>query len=135
MLSSEAFRQSGNRWVLLVALALIPALHAVLMLGRIHPDEVYQVIEPAFARVHGYGILAWEWDLARGGGIRNWAPPFFFAAESLRAAGHRQPARLSYGAGAAPIRAAPRCCGRCSAMRAAESTTTAGRCWAWRWSR
>src|SRR5439155_23256615 len=80
MLSSEAFRQSGNRWVLLVALALIPALHAVLMLGRIHPDEVYQVIEPAFARVHGYGILAWEWDLARGGGIRNWAPPFFFAA-------------------------------------------------------
>ena len=80
MLSSEAFRQSRNRWVLLVALALIPALHAVLMLGRIHPDEVYQVIEPAFARVHGYGILAWEWDLARGGGIRNWAPPFFFAA-------------------------------------------------------
>ena len=55
-------------------------LHAVLVLGRIHPDEVYQVIEPAFERVHGYGILAWEWDLARGGGIRNWAPPFFFAA-------------------------------------------------------
>lgn len=80
MLSEEAFRQARNRWILLVALALIPALHAALVLGRIHPDEVYQVLEPAFARAHGYGFLPWEWDLARGGGIRNWAAPLFFAA-------------------------------------------------------
>nr|WP_241759610.1 glycosyltransferase family 39 protein [Pyxidicoccus parkwaysis] len=52
-------------------MALIPAVIAVLQLGRIHPDEVYQALEPAFWRVHGYGVLAWEWK----DGIRNWAVP------------------------------------------------------------
>ncbi|MCP3138519.1 glycosyltransferase family 39 protein [Pyxidicoccus sp. QH1ED-7-1] len=52
-------------------MALLPAVIAVLQLGRIHPDEVYQALEPAFWRVHGYGVLAWEWK----DGIRNWALP------------------------------------------------------------
>jgi hypothetical protein len=51
--------------------ALLPAVIAVLQLGRIHPDEVYQALEPAWWRVHGYGVLAWEWK----DGIRNWAVP------------------------------------------------------------
>ncbi|HEX8537633.1 MAG TPA: mannosyltransferase, partial [Cystobacter sp.] len=41
--------------------ALLPALLAVAQLGRIHPDEVYQLLEPAWFRAHGYGVLAWEW--------------------------------------------------------------------------
>ncbi|MBN1204972.1 MAG: mannosyltransferase [Myxococcaceae bacterium] len=56
---------------LMGAVALLPAVLAVAQLGRIHPDEVYQVLEPAWHRVHGYGVLAWEWR----DGLRNWAVP------------------------------------------------------------
>jgi hypothetical protein len=59
-----------------VALAAIPSLIAVWQLGRIHPDEVYQYLEPAFWRVHGYGVMAWEWHR----GLRNWAVPGVIAA-------------------------------------------------------
>ncbi|RPH64182.1 MAG: mannosyltransferase, partial [Myxococcaceae bacterium] len=57
-------------------MALVPAVSAVAVLGRLHPDEVYQFLEPAFARVHGYGVLAWEWK----SGLRNWAVPLVLAA-------------------------------------------------------
>ncbi|HUM10673.1 MAG TPA: mannosyltransferase [Myxococcaceae bacterium] len=63
-----------ERWA--VVLALVPAVSAVAVLGRLHPDEVYQFLEPAFARVHGYGVLAWEWKQ----GLRNWAVPLVLAA-------------------------------------------------------
>lgn len=62
-------------WGLLIPLSLIPALLAVFQLGRLHPDEVYQFLEPANHKAFGYGILAWEWRE----GIRNWAVPGFFA--------------------------------------------------------
>lgn len=57
-------------------LAAPAALIAVMQLGRLHPDEVYQALEPAWFKVHGYGILAWEWR----DGIRNWSVPLVFAA-------------------------------------------------------
>ncbi len=63
-----------ERWA--VVLALVPAVSAVAVLGRLHPDEVYQFLEPAYARVHGYGVLAWEWQE----GLRNWAVPLLLAA-------------------------------------------------------
>jgi hypothetical protein len=53
----------------------IPAILAVLQLGRIHPDELYQCLEPAFYRAFGYGVLSWEWEA----GVRNWAIPIFFS--------------------------------------------------------
>jgi 4-amino-4-deoxy-L-arabinose transferase-like glycosyltransferase len=56
-------------------LALLPAALAVAQLGRIHPDEVYQALEPAWVRVHGYGVVAWEWRE----GLRNWAFPLVLA--------------------------------------------------------
>jgi hypothetical protein len=59
-----------------VVLALVPAVLAVAVLGRWHPDEVYQFLEPAYARVHGHGVLAWEWNQ----GLRNWAVPLVLAA-------------------------------------------------------
>ncbi|MFL5319916.1 MAG: mannosyltransferase [Myxococcaceae bacterium] len=62
---------------LVAVLALIPALHAVILLGRIHPDEVYQALEPAFWRATGgTGVLAWEWQT----GLRNWATPLVLSA-------------------------------------------------------
>ena len=63
-----------ERWA--VVLALVPAVSAVAVLGRLHPDEVYQFLEPAYVRVHGYGVLAWEWRE----GLRNWAVPLVLAA-------------------------------------------------------
>lgn len=71
-----------------VLLAALPAaLHAVLLLGRLHPDEVYQSLEPAMHRAFGYGIVAWEWQVppdpsaaTQPWGIRNWAVPGLFAA-------------------------------------------------------
>lgn len=55
--------------------ALVPAVVAVAELGRLHPDEVFQVLEPANLRAFGYGIVAWEWEV----GLRNWAVPGLFA--------------------------------------------------------
>ncbi|HEX8433910.1 MAG TPA: mannosyltransferase, partial [Archangium sp.] len=63
-----------RRWPLVLLLGgvgLLPAIIAVAQLGRIHPDEVYQLLEPAWFRAHGYGVLAWEWRV----GLRNWAAP------------------------------------------------------------
>jgi hypothetical protein len=63
-----------ERWAVL--LALVPAVSAVAVLGRLHPDEVYQFLEPAFLKAHGYGVIAWEWQQ----GLRNWAAPLVLAA-------------------------------------------------------
>src|SRR5918996_3789018 len=62
-------------WWLVVPFALAPIVLAVLQLGRWHPDEVYQFLEPAWFRVHGYGVRAWEWQV----GLRNWFAPLVFA--------------------------------------------------------
>lgn len=63
--------------LLAAVVALVAALVAVLQLGRLHPDEVYQALEPANHAAFGYGILAWEWQ--PDGGLRNWAVPGLFA--------------------------------------------------------
>ncbi len=65
----------SHRWLVLCTLAALPSIMAVAQLGRVHPDEVYQVLEPAWYRAHGYGVLAWEWKE----GIRNWAIPGLFS--------------------------------------------------------
>jgi len=75
----EAAHRRAPRWSWshrgLLVVALLPGLIAVAQLGRIHPDEVYQALEPAWWRVHGYGVLAWEWR----DGLRNWAVPSVLA--------------------------------------------------------
>jgi GPI mannosyltransferase 3 len=81
LLSSPA-RASAREWLRLwgpplaaLLLGALPAVLAVAELGRLHPDEVYQSLEPAFFRVHGYGVMAWEWRQ----GLRNWAVPLLLA--------------------------------------------------------
>lgn len=66
---------SRTVWSYALLFALAPAILAVAQLGRIHPDEVYQMLEPAFVKAFGYGVLAWEWRE----GARNWAIPGFFS--------------------------------------------------------
>src|SRR5216683_2421204 len=64
-------------WILLLVVAAVPSVLALVQLGRIHPDELYQTLEPAYFRAHGYGLLAWEWQA----GIRNWAVPLPFPGQ------------------------------------------------------
>ncbi|MBE2251734.1 MAG: glycosyltransferase family 39 protein [Myxococcus sp.] len=62
-------------WRLLLALGAVPLLDAVFRMGRLHPDEVYQSLDPAMNRAFGYGVLAWEWQV----GLRNWFVPGVFS--------------------------------------------------------
>jgi phosphatidylinositol glycan class B len=67
-------RLSLEFWVIL-CLATLPCVLAVVQLGRVQSDEIFQYLEPAFWRVHGYGMLAWEWH----DGLRNWAAPIMLS--------------------------------------------------------
>lgn len=58
-------------WLWLALVALPPALIAVLQLGRMHPDEIFQFLEPAQRVAFGGQPMAWEWRE----GLRNWAVP------------------------------------------------------------
>ncbi|MBL8918143.1 MAG: glycosyltransferase family 39 protein [Myxococcaceae bacterium] len=62
-------------WRLLLVLAAVPLLEAVFRMGRLHPDEVFQSLDPAMHRAFGYGVLAWEWQV----GLRNWFVPGVFS--------------------------------------------------------
>lgn len=73
-ISNPATPKNRAKWIWLAAAA--PAVIALVQLGRLHPDEVYQVLEPAYWRAYGYGVLAWEWS--PNAGIRNWAIPGLF---------------------------------------------------------
>src|SRR6056297_2903472 len=44
--------------------------------GIFHPDEIYQVMEPAHELLYGFGLHGWEWDV----GGRNWTLPALMAA-------------------------------------------------------
>ena len=72
---AAAARERPYTWPVLVFLAAVPCILAVIQLGRLHPDELFQTLEPALYRARGYGVLAWEWRE----GIRNWAVPLFFS--------------------------------------------------------
>lgn len=61
-------------------LALLFSLEAALVSGRLHPDEVYQFLEPSLRRAFGFGFVAWEWEE----GLRNWFAPGLFSL-ALRA--------------------------------------------------
>src|SRR4051812_21237390 len=71
---NDPVSQSRSRAVA-AAVAGVAAVVAVAQLGRIHPDEVFQTLEPANFRAFGFGILSWEWQT----GLRNWAVPGLFA--------------------------------------------------------
>lgn len=55
--------------------ALLAILVAAIGRGRVHPDEVFQFLEPAHHLAFGPWIPAWEWF----DGLRNWAVPGLLA--------------------------------------------------------
>lgn len=54
---------------------LMPFVHSAAFPGLVHPDEVFQALEPANRLALGFGVKAWEWDA----GLRNWAVPGLLA--------------------------------------------------------
>ena len=61
-------------------LALTVAFGVRLIVGftierLIHPDQMFQYLEPAYRLVYGYGIVPWEYVY----GIRSWLIPLFIA--------------------------------------------------------
>ena len=60
---------------LIVVLALLLRLVPVFFPSMIHPDEIFQYLEPAHRLVTGYGIVTWDWRE----GIRSWFLPLVLA--------------------------------------------------------
>jgi phosphatidylinositol glycan class B len=55
-------------WTIAMAVATVAR-------GRVHPDEIFQALEPADRLAFGSGEIAWEWVA----GMRNWAIPGLLA--------------------------------------------------------
>lgn len=73
-------------WVEVLLAALPAALHALIFLGRLHPDELFQTLEVAMSRTYGFGVVPWEWQMppnpdvvTQPWGIRNWSVPLLFS--------------------------------------------------------
>lgn len=73
-------------WLEIFAAALPAAIHAVVLSGRLHPDEVYQSLEIGIFKAFGYGIVPWEWQVPPNAatavqpwGIRNWSVPLLLS--------------------------------------------------------
>lgn len=84
-MSSPAAEQR-TPWVEIAIAALPAALHALLLLGRLHPDELFQSLEIALHRAYGYGVVPWEWQVPPNAalatqpwGIRNHLVPMVLA--------------------------------------------------------
>jgi len=72
-------KPAGFDWRLpaLLALALAVRVAALLAFPSInHPDEIFQLFEPAHRLAFGYGVKTWEFQ----DGIRSMVPPYVLAA-------------------------------------------------------
>jgi phosphatidylinositol glycan class B len=69
-------RREASAW-LGAALLLAWTVRVVLSLrsGIVHPDEIFQMEEPAHRLAFGYGVISWEWR----DGIRSWVFPYLFS--------------------------------------------------------
>ncbi len=57
-------------------LALLGRVVAFLLRPPLHPDEIFQYLEPAQWHLHGFGTQAWEWQV----GLRSWVYPGYHGA-------------------------------------------------------
>ncbi len=53
---------------------LLRVIWSISTIDIIHPDEHFQILEPAFWTVSGFGFKAWEWRT----GLRSWMGPGYF---------------------------------------------------------
>ena len=66
-MDSPARKKSDLLWILAIA-ALLRLITAIYSTGFNHPDELFQVLEPAHGILYGYWYKTWEWER----GIRCW---------------------------------------------------------------
>jgi len=66
---------SRTPWALFGASWVVAMGVAVVARGRVHPDEIFQALEPAHRLAFGTGEVAWEWVA----GLRNWLVPGLLA--------------------------------------------------------
>jgi GPI mannosyltransferase 3 len=63
-------------FIIFLPIALWFRVVAAQIPNLIHPDEIFQTLEPAHHLAYGYGVVTWEWRE----GIRSWVFPAFLAA-------------------------------------------------------
>lgn len=63
------FTERGWLFFILIGAAVARIIHALGYTVQ-HPDEIYQILEPAHRLLYGYGAITWEWR----DGIRSWLP-------------------------------------------------------------
>jgi hypothetical protein len=79
-------------WIALLAIALgVRVGLAIHFPSMLHPDEVFQTLEPAHRLAYGYGVVSWEWRE----GVRSWVLPTFLAG-LMRATGWMGPGATGY---------------------------------------
>jgi len=66
-----AYARRVHRWRIATLGAVLAVATAALFRGRVHPDEIFQYLEPANHLAFGPWIRSWEWEQ----GLRNWAVP------------------------------------------------------------
>ena len=86
-MTSTPASQRRTPWLEIALAALPAALHAVILLGRLHPDELFQSLEVALNRTYGFGVVPWEWQVppnpalaTQPWGIRNQVIPMLLSA-------------------------------------------------------
>ncbi|MBI3534901.1 MAG: hypothetical protein HY072_05390 [Deltaproteobacteria bacterium] len=61
-------------YLILISGCLLRLLVAFQTIEILHPDEHFQVLEPAAQLVWGIGVKTWEWHI----GLRSWTVPYIF---------------------------------------------------------
>jgi hypothetical protein len=90
---TEASLSSATAWLLLI-LFLAFALRVGVFFwspALVHPDEVFQTLEPAHRLAYGFGVTTWEWRA----GIRSWVFPGILAGV-MRATAWMGPGSAGY---------------------------------------
>jgi phosphatidylinositol glycan class B len=104
--ATPAWLAQRRKWAALVAILVaafaIRLIAAIALPNIAHPDEIFQVVEPAHRLVFGSGIVPWEYIV----GIRSWAFPGLIAGVMEIARGLGDDPRLLFGAIAAAMAAA-----------------------------
>jgi hypothetical protein len=91
----SALRALSREARIVLAVCVLGALArvvAVFLDSPVHPDELFQYVEPGYIHLTGVGIEAWEFR----DGLRSWVLPFYNGAwyAAFRAAGVHQGATL-----------------------------------------
>ncbi len=76
MIASSRRARRVTRWALALTAVSLRLWQVATEDAYLHPDALFQGLEPAFRAVHGYGVVAWEFKQ----GLRSWTWPGLLSA-------------------------------------------------------